>query len=219
MSSSNFRENTPEFRSITDLEITPNNAGFTKARLRLPYALSFGPQARNSLQAGGFFGAPLRALGAAGNSFAGALIFAALFIALASAVVVVYQCGSWASYSRSSAHKLFLQQQAQQHTYLPYAGFQAHSAKSSTRSSPPECGANSLMPQLVRGQANKQLAANCADYQQQLDLLQANSAACAQANAAKEYETQMLKMSVLFDDNNSLDEQNLHQNQVSKQLN
>lgn len=32
---------------------------------------------------------------------------------------------------------------------------------------------------------------------------------------SKEYETQMLKMSVLFDDNHSLDERNLNENQIS----
>lgn len=145
------------------------------------------------------------------SNFASILILTALFIAIISAIVLVYQCGSWSSYSRAAKEKLYAQQQHQ--SYYPYAGincsksltggssqndFAIHSALNTFAGQHPLLSSNRSKPD---------------DGIYQLD------APASIATLSKEYETQMLKMSVLFDDSHSVDEKNLNENNISQNLN
>lgn len=177
---------------------------------------------------------PSMSLGGAttANGKASALISVGLFIAIMSAIVIVYQCGTWSSYSSHNGHsskeKLYLPPPAALYQCPPPGGFNcspkraaslvaaaqdnyAYRSGLSTLALPN----GSLMPQLVNRSKQQQ------QQQQQLGepIYQLANGDPSGAMAAKEYETQMLKMSVLFDDINSLDEQNLNENMVSKNLN
>jgi len=136
--------------------------------------------------------------------------------------VVVYQCGSWSSYSRAAKEKLFFQQQQQQQSYYQCPALLGACPKGAPGSQDTFASRSafyatlahqqpSLMPQLVGNSCVKQAQGGEPIYQ----LDQSSS----HATFSKEYETQMLKMSVLFDDNNSVDEQNLNEHKISKNLN
>jgi protocadherin-15 len=235
-------------------DIINENLGLTKARIRLPYALTNALNGGNGLQSGPsnlLFGA-IRA-----NSeerLAPVLILVSLFIAIISALVVIYQCGSVAGFSESANSQQQQQQQQQQHQLLqpnfakekflfsppppPPAPSQfqfaaigstmgaadgsqtplgtlsrgyssGHDQYALTGSSfgPTALGASGMGPLPLLGSNNNNNRTAC-------DPQQLTSRANKELNAiqAKEYETQMLKMSVLFDDSHSFDEQNLNEN-------
>lgn len=177
------------------LDILTQTLGFTKARVRLPYSVSAGLLARSSSIS------YYRAFGA-GNSFISVLILISLFIAIVSAIIVIYQCGSWSSYTRAEKEKFYAQQQQnlhhhqQQNTYFPYS-----SKHSLTATSQDNYAFRSALSTLTNNQ-------------QQLipaQMLSGGTNKVAAATLGKEYETQMLKMSVLFDDNQSFDDQQQQQ--------
>lgn len=178
------------------------------------------------------------AFGSADN-LASVLIMIALFIAIISAIIVVYQCGFLSSYAHSEREKAYLQHQQHQHqqqhsTGSPYfpglAGCAIKSEQNncltmnsqqnnfrspfSTLPSAHQIAPNSVLNGRAETLINsgKQSIGEANIYQ--LEQTQANG----NLNSAlsKEYETQMLKMSVLFDDSHSLDDQNLYEGVISK---
>lgn len=176
--------------SLSDILI--QTLGFTKARVRLPYSITAGSLGRTSSFS------YYRAFGA-GDNFISVLIMISLFIAIISAIIVIYQCGSWSSYTKAEKEKFYLQQQQhlqqQQNSYFPYS-----SKHSLTATSQENFAFRSALSTLTNNQ-------------QQLipaHVLNGANKTAAAATLGNEYETQMLKMSVLFDDNQSFDEQ--HQN-------
>lgn len=191
------------------LDILIQTLGFTKAKVRLPYSISSGlldGRSSNILY--------YRAFGA-GNSFVSILILISLFIAIISAIIIIYQCGSWSSYSKAEKEKLYLQQQQhlqQQNSYYPYSSFgtcpksQKHSL---TLGSQDDYAFRSALSTLTNNQQQQILSrAGKAAYQIDPNMV---------GTLGKEYETQMLKMSVLFDDNHSLDEQQQNPERLSKE--
>lgn len=154
----------------------------------------------------------------------------ALAIAVISAVVVVYQCGSAAGWSSASQTPGQQQQQMFAKDKLFFAPIQYPlTANSNGSQTPTGHRFQSIQdPYAMRSAIGATLAPPGAPVAGQpapgaRPLMQLNEHhqpaqnGCLLANS-KEYETQMLKMSVLFDDSHSLDEHNLNEHHISKDL-
>lgn len=176
------------------------------------------------------------ARGAFGNAdnLASVLILMALFIAIISAIIVVYQCGFLSSYA-AREKSAYLQHSASPGSSY-FNGLTACAIKSqqnagltmnsqqdnfrspfSTLPSAHQIAPNSLLggrAGTLINTSGKQLTGESNIYQ--LEGPHANNNNMNNAAISKEYETQMLKMSVLFDDSHSLDSQNLYENGISK---
>lgn len=177
------------------------------------------------------------------DRLAPALILIAILIAIISAIVVVYQCGSaagWTSASQAAAAPVGLNQQqlaailagqAKQTDKLfygppPIQQYQQMAAANGTQTPITNLTGslrfNSIQdPYAFRAAFNTLNGGTLTpttDYQQQQQQQRQSRPQQQQQFPpinSKEYETQMLKMSVLFDDNHSLEEQNLNENQIS----
>lgn len=185
-------------------------AGFNKAKVRLPY----GNSSASGRTSGSSTVARLRAL-TSGDNLASLLIVGGLSIALISAIVLIYQCGSWSSYSRASKEKFYLQQQQQQQHLVASLYPPGFGGRPLDSSYAPFHSAFSTLANPHSLATGKTLNGSDPMYQLEPSIV-ANAAAAAGSTFLgnkQEYETQMLKMSVMFDDSNSLDDQNLQDNQ------
>lgn len=160
----------------------------------------------------------------------------ALFIAVISAVVVVYQCGSVAGWSESTASRHYAGHNS---NYLPPPHMTHHQfgkEKFLFAAPPPPppsqyqfAGSNIGGTQTPQGSVSQrfsgheQYAVPRASFNGDTQsggrsFSDQNAAEDLASTQSKEYETQMLKMSVLFDDNQSYDERNLNDYGVNKNL-
>lgn len=150
----------------------------------------------------------------AGERIGGLLISAAIVIAFICITILIFQCGSRSASSRREKHNrsmnkqlgklaaTLMQRQAEtiapQTYFLPFNNSQQHHKSMNIENLetkyPPIGSAFSTIPSVHQDQL-------CSTNSDQ-SLINSNN---------KEYETQMLKMAVMFDDNNSVEEHNLNE--------
>ena len=209
--------------------------GFPKVRVRLPFELRAGPT--GSGLAGrlardgpaGLLSSLWRSNSSANDRLASALILLAMLIAILSTLVVIYQCGSMAglSWGQSEAGLQLPvvyapgQQQMQAPAPMGTKTMEQFFLNNTQLYPSPQ-------PNLAHLAAGPKVGSELAqggrfmnydqlDLQQQANYSTSTTTAATNSVDSKEYETQMLKMALLFDDSQSFDGQNVNAKSIVNQ--